>query len=95
MKERAPSITRLLMCVRDEVRRVQSHYRMCKQNERVEIEGKPDGKKVTLPPNKGLKPLPPLAELVEAELRHIRKVRIMVRVMVRIGVRVRGRGRVS
>ena len=45
---------------------MQSHYRMCKQNERVEIEGKPDGKKVTLPPNKGLKPLPPLAELVEA-----------------------------
>jgi len=72
------------MCVRDEVRRVQSHYRMCKQNERVEIEGKPDGKKVTLPPNKGLKPLPPLAELVEAELRHIRKVRVRVRLRVSV-----------
>ena len=71
--ERAPSITRLLMCVRDEVRRVQSHYRMCKQNERVEIEGKPDGKKVTRPPNTNIKPLPPLAELIGAELRHIRK----------------------
>ena len=71
--ERAPSITRLLMCVRDEVRRVQSHYRMCKQNERVEIEGNPDGKKVTRPPNKNIKPLPPLAELIGAELRHIRK----------------------
>ena len=68
---------------------MQSHYRMCKQNERVEIEGKPDGKKVTLPPNKGLKPLPPLAELVEAELRHIRKVRARARVRVRVRIRVR------
>ena len=32
-KERVPTINRLLMCVRDEIARVVSHYKMCKANE--------------------------------------------------------------
>jgi len=75
VKQRAPSITKLLMCVRDEVRRLQSHYRMCKQNEQVEIKGELEPKNKGAPkPGKNAKlpPLPPLADIVRRELAHVR-----------------------
>jgi hypothetical protein len=46
---------------------------MCKANEQAEIQGKDgNGKKVARPPNR-LTPLPPLAQMVQTELKRIRK----------------------
>mmetsp|Transcript_7471 Transcript_7471/g.12675 ORF Transcript_7471/g.12675 Transcript_7471/m.12675 type:complete len:349 (-) Transcript_7471:190-1236(-) len=61
-----PSVSRLLLCIRDEVRRIQSHYRMCKENEANDA-AQPRG---TLPHDQP-PALPPLEELIEVELRHI------------------------
>ena len=57
--QRAPSIKRAIFMVRDEVDRVRSHYLMCVRNERAQ---RPAKQAVTLPP---------LAALLEAELRRI------------------------
>ena len=57
--QRAPTIKRAIFMVRDEVDRVRSHYLMCVRNERAQ---RPAKQAVTLPP---------LAALLEAELRRI------------------------
>ena len=85
-KERVPTINRLLMCVRDEIARVVSHYKMCKANEVAAAEelrreqakrnrgrAANKGVKRRFPPPPPPPPpgLPPLATLLESELAHI------------------------
>ena len=80
-----PTINRLLMCVRDEIARVVSHYKMCKANEVAAAEelrreqakrnrgrAANKGVKRRFPPPPPPPPgLPPLATLLESELAHI------------------------